>query len=151
MASLLQSYKHIGIREVPRREALELCGALEAHGASRGKPGRDVSAHVGVEMGSSMSACDEWLAAQVRQTTPTAHKKDMARWPEGETAYTAPLEALRAGDKATARQLVADVTRNRMIWETYPDIFNLGVAPRGTKKARGWKPGRDKIAGVLVF
>jgi hypothetical protein len=34
MASLLQSYKHIGIREVPRREALELCGALEAHGAS---------------------------------------------------------------------------------------------------------------------
>jgi hypothetical protein len=34
MASLLQSYKHIGIREVPRREALELAGALEAHGAS---------------------------------------------------------------------------------------------------------------------
>jgi hypothetical protein len=34
MASLLQSYKHIGIREVPRREALALAGALEAHGAS---------------------------------------------------------------------------------------------------------------------
>lgn len=102
-------------------------------------------------MGSSMSACDEWLAAQVRQTTPTAHKKDMARWPHGETAYTAPLEALRAGDRATARQLVADVTRNRMIWETYPDIFNQGIAPRGTKKARGWKPGRGKIADVLVF
>lgn len=34
MCSLLQSYKHIGIREVLRREALELCGALEAHGAS---------------------------------------------------------------------------------------------------------------------
>ncbi len=34
MASLLQSYRHVGFREVPRREALELCGALEAHGAS---------------------------------------------------------------------------------------------------------------------
>ena len=34
MASLLQSYRHTGIREVPRREALALCGALEAHGAS---------------------------------------------------------------------------------------------------------------------
>lgn len=101
-------------------------------------------------MGSSMSACDEWLAAQGRQTTPTAHKKDVARWPGSATAYTAPLEALRAGDRATARQLVADVTRNRMIWETYPDIFNLGMVPRGTKKARGWKPGQDK-GGVLVF
>lgn len=34
MRSLLQSFKHIGIREVPRGEALELAGALEAHGAA---------------------------------------------------------------------------------------------------------------------
>lgn len=33
MRSQLQSYRHIGIREVPRGEALELIGALEAHGA----------------------------------------------------------------------------------------------------------------------
>lgn len=91
-----------------------------------------------------MDVCEEWLEAQDRQTTPMAHKKNMARWPQSGTAYTAPLEALRAGDKVTARQLVADVTHHRMIWEIYPDIFNLGLAPRGTKKARGWKPGRDK-------
>jgi hypothetical protein len=33
MRSLLKSYRHVGIREVPRGEALELIGALEAHGA----------------------------------------------------------------------------------------------------------------------
>lgn len=97
----------------------------------------------------SMTVCDEWLAAQVRQTTPLAHKKDVERWPDGETAYTAPLEALRAGDRATARQLLAEVTRNRMIWEIYPDIFNQGLT-RGHKKVRGWKHGWDK-SGVLVF
>jgi hypothetical protein len=34
MRSQLQIYRHIGIREVPRGEALELMGELEAHGAS---------------------------------------------------------------------------------------------------------------------
>jgi hypothetical protein len=34
MRSLIQIYRHTGIREVPRGEALELIGALEAHGAA---------------------------------------------------------------------------------------------------------------------
>ena len=34
MRSLIQTYRHIGYREVPRGEALELIRALEAHGAS---------------------------------------------------------------------------------------------------------------------
>lgn len=34
MRSLLQSYRHTGIREVPRGDALALAGALEAHGAA---------------------------------------------------------------------------------------------------------------------
>lgn len=34
MRSLLQTYRHTGISEVPRGEALELAGALEAHGAA---------------------------------------------------------------------------------------------------------------------
>lgn len=34
MTSILQSFKHTGISEVPRGEALELAGALEAHGVA---------------------------------------------------------------------------------------------------------------------
>lgn len=34
MRSLIQTYRQTGIREVPRGEALELAGALEAHGAA---------------------------------------------------------------------------------------------------------------------
>lgn len=34
MRSLIQTYRQTGIREVPRGEALELAGALEAHGVA---------------------------------------------------------------------------------------------------------------------
>ena len=69
MASLLQSYRHVGFREVPRREALELCGALEAHGAS--------CAHLGW---GRVVFCEGMDGECVRVVVPDGAQLAVVRW-----------------------------------------------------------------------
>lgn len=112
MRSLLQSYRHIGIREVSRGEALALIGALEAHGACVAQLGWGRMAYgvgEGGEVIRVMVSEDRAQAAVVRWDAPEDGGRRVELEREDEVTLEVPAARVSNGGRAMAAALLARV------------------------------------------
>ena len=112
MASLLQSYRHVGIREVSRGEALALIGALEAHGACVAQLGWGRIAYGVGEDGECVRVVvseDRAQAAVVRWDAPQDGGRRVELEREEVAVLDVPVSRGSNGGRAMAAALLARV------------------------------------------
>jgi hypothetical protein len=112
MRSLIQIYRHTGIREVPRGEALELIGALEAHGAAVAQFGWGRVAYGVGEDGEVirvMVAEDRAQRAVVRWDAPVDGGRRVEMERGDEVTLDVPAARVSNGGRAMAAALLARV------------------------------------------